>query len=133
MTLAAGYLATISINGVTYSDFANQASRSATHAATDKTKLGSDRVQYLQTLGDSTISVQCHADTSLAAAVVAADESTVPISYALRPGALGTVDLGQFSGDCIMTDYTYDAAADSEWNLNIELQGTGQYVYTQPV
>ena len=131
--IAAGYLATITINGVDYQNFANQASRSASRSTLDKTKLGSDRNQYLPGLGDSSLSVQCHADTSLASAIEAAYESTIPVSYIFRAGALGTADLGQYVGEAIVTDFSYDASADSEWNLQIELQGTGQYNYTQPV
>ena len=133
MTIAAGYLATIRINDVLYSDFANQAQWSGTRAALDKTKLGQDRNTYLPGLGDATVSVQCHADTSLAAAIEAAYELTVPVTYSFRAGAIGEADLGQRDGDAIITNYVYDASADSEWNLQIDLQGTGDYVFTQPV
>ncbi len=130
--IAPGYLATITIDSVTYSNFASQASGTFTRDATEKTKLGQARKTYLPTLGDASLSVLCHADSSLYPAIVSAYESKVPVAYVFRPGALAVADLGQYSGEAIVTSMENEAAADSEWNLGIELQGTGDYTYTQP-
>ena len=133
MGFVAGYIASISVDGTSYENFTSSATRSALRDAIDKTKLGQDRRTYVSGLGDSTIDVQMHMDTTVAAALEAAYESTVPVSYVFRAGALGTNDLGQYAGTAIVTDFSIAGDADGEWDSSFALQGTGDYTYTPPV
>ncbi len=133
MGFVAGYIASITINSVSYEDFTSSATRSATRDALDKTKLGQDRRTYLSGLGDASIDVQMHMDTSVAAAMEAAYEATEPIAYVFRAGALGTTDLGQYAGTGIITDFSIAGDADGEWDASFSLQGSGDYTYTAPV
>lgn len=132
MGMVSGYLASISVAGVTYSDFASSATFDTTRDALDKTKLGQSRRTYLSALGDASLSVELHADTTLASALEAAYQATEPVTYVFRPGALGTADLGQYSGSAIMTDRSIAGDATGEWDVSVQLQGSGDYVYTQP-
>ena len=133
MAFVAGYIASISINGVSYEDFTSSATRSATRDALDKTKLGQDRRTYLSGLGDATIDVQMHMDTTVAAAMEAAYEATEPVAYVFRAGALGSTDLGQYSGTGIITDFSIAGDADGEWDASFSLQGSGDYTYTPAI
>ena len=133
MGFVAGYIASITVNGTSLEDFTSSATRSAPRDALDKTKLGQDRRTYTTGLGDATIDVQMHMDTTVAAALEAAYEATVPVAYVFRAGAPGTTDLGQYSGTAIVTDFSIVGDADGEWDSSFALQGTGDYVYTAPV
>lgn len=133
MSFVAGYIASISVNGTSYEDFTSSATRSATRDALDKTKLGQDRRAYTTGLGDSTLDVQMHMDTTVAAAMEAAYEATDPVAYVFRPGALGTNDLGQYAGSGIITDFSIAGDADGEWDSSFTIQGTGDYTYTPAV
>ena len=132
MGLVSGYLASLSVAGTAIEPFTSSATRSATRATADKTKLGSDRVQLVATLGDATIDAQLHADTTVASALEAAYEATAPIVVVFRPGALGVADLGSYQHDGVIVDMSYTGDADGEWDLSLSIACTGQYVYTEP-
>ena len=133
MSFAAGYLASISINGVDYEDFTSSATLSTTRDALDKTKLGQDRRVYLSGLGDGTLSVQLHLDTTIAAALEAAYQATEPVAFVFRAGALGTADMGSHAGTAIIVDRSLDGSADGEWDCSLELQCVSTITYTAPV
>ncbi len=133
MSFAAGYLASITINGVSYEDFTSSATLSTTRSAIDKTKLGQDRNTYLSGLGDGTLDVQMHLDTTVAAAIEAAYQSTVPVAWVFRAGALGVADMGQHAGNGIITTRDIAGDADGEWDASLSIQSTGEIAYTAPV
>ena len=133
MSFAAGYLASISINGVDYEDFSSSATLSTTRSALDKTKLGQDRNTYLSGLGDGTVDVQLHLDTTVAAAIETAYQATDPVAFVFRAGALGTADMGQHAGTGIIVDRSIVGDADGEWDCSMSLQCTGTITYTAPV
>lgn len=133
MSFAAGYLASITINGVPYQDFTSSATLSTTRNAIDKTKLGQSRNTYLSGLGDATVDVQMHLDTTVAAAIEAAYESTTPVGWVFRAGALGVADMGQHAGNGIITDRSIAGDADGEWDVSLSIQSTGDVDYTAPI
>ncbi len=133
MSYSAGYLASITINGVSYEDFTSSATLNQTRTALDKTKLGASRNQYLSGLGDGTVDVDMHLETTVAAAIEAAYQSTVPVSFVFRAGALGTADMGQHAGNGIITTRSIVGAADGEWDCSLTIQATGDMTYTAPV
>lgn len=133
MSFAAGYLASISINGVDYEDFSSSATLSTTRSALDKTKLGQDRNTYLSGLGDGTVDVQLHLDTTVAAAIEAAYQATDPVAFVFRAGATGTADMGSHAGTGIIVDRSIVGDADGEWDCTMSVQCTGTITYTAPV
>jgi predicted secreted protein len=68
-----------------------------------------------------------------AAAFTAAHDSTTPVAYIVRPGALGVHDVGQWAGTGIITSYDPSGSVDGEWDAAITLQGSGDVTYTAPV
>lgn len=133
MSFSAGYLASITINGVSYEEFTSSATLSTTRAALDKTKLGQDRNTYLSGLGDGSLEVQMHLDTTVAAAIETAYQSTTPVAWVFRAGALGVADMGQHAGEGIITSRDIVGDADGEWDTSISIQATGDIAYTAPV
>ena len=133
MSFSAGYLASITINGVSYQDFTSSATLSTTRSALDKTKLGQSRNTYLSALGDGTLDVQMHLDSTVAAAIEAAYQSTIPVTWVFRAGALGVADMGQHAGDGIITTRDIAGDADGEWDCALSIQCTGEIAYTAPV
>lgn len=127
-----GYIATISVDTTVVSPITSSATLALTRNAIDKTKLGQDRVTRLSALGDANLDVQMHLDTEQMVALNDAYESTVPVAYVFRPGALGTHDAGQYAGDCIITDMSIAGDSEGEWDVSLNAECTGQYVYTQP-
>jgi len=133
MGFSAGYLASITINSVSYEDFTSSATLSTTREALDRTKLGESRVTKTSGLGDGSLDVQLHLDTTVAAAIEAAYQATVPIAFVFRAGALGTTDMGQHTGDAIIVDRSIAGDADGEWDCSLSLECTGDITYTAPV
>lgn len=126
-----GYLASITVSGVTYSDFASSGTLSLSKDAVDKTKLGQRSRTKLATLKDGSIDVQVHMDTALAVAMYDAYEAIDPIVWVFRAGD-ATADLGSRTGDGIVVDTSYVGDADSEWNGTISIELTGDYAWTAP-
>ena len=133
MGFSAGYLASITIGGVSYEDFTSSATLSTTREALDKTKLGQSRVTKLSGLGDGSLDVQMHLDTSVAAAIETAYQATEPVTFVFRAGALGATDMGQHAGNAIIVDRSIAGDADGEWDCSLALECTGDITYTAPV
>ena len=128
-----GYIATVTVDGVVVSDDASDVSYSLTTDAISTQPLGLSDRKYRNGLKDATLSATLHMSTENAAALNAANASTVPVDYVVRPGALGVHDVGQWAGTGIITDYSPSGTADGEWDVAITLQGTGTVTYTSPV
>ena len=133
MGYIAGYIATITIDGVSHHPDTSSATYSLVRDALDKTKLGTDRRTYLSGLGDATLDMQMHLNTDTAVALNTAYESATPVSFIFRPGALGTTDAGQYEGTLIITDYSMAGDAEGEWDVSLTGQGTGPITFTAPV
>ena len=133
MGYIAGYIATITINGQAYHPDTSSATLDLTRDTLERTKLGEDRRTYLSGLGDATLDASLHLNTDTAVALNLAYESTVPVGFVFRPGALGTTDAGQYTGEIIVSDYSLAGDADGEWDVSLTGQGTGAIVYTAPV
>jgi len=128
-----GYLASITINNVTYEDFTSTANWTGTRNVANKTKLGQEFTSNLSLTATSALSVQMHLESTVAAAIEAAFMEKTPITYKFRAGALGTVDFGERTGEAIITEQSYDGEAEGEWNAAMQLIGTGPWAYTAPV
>lgn len=125
-----GYIATVTLDGVVISDDASDVSYSKTTDAIATQPLGlSDRV-YVNGLKDATISATLHMSTENANALSDAEQSTVPIAWVVRPGALGAHDVGQWAGNGIITSYDPTGSADGEWDVAITVQSTGAITRT---
>jgi len=132
MGYIAGYIATITVNGQVYHPDASSATYDLTRDTLDRTKLGEDRRTYLSGLGDATLDMELHLNTETAVALNTAYESTVPVGFVFRPGALGTTDAGQYAGEVLISDYSMAGDADGEWDVSLSCQGTGAFTYTAP-
>jgi hypothetical protein len=132
MGYIAGYIAEIVVNGTTINPDTSSATYALTRDAMNRTKLGSDRATYIVGLGDATLDAQLHLNTDTAVTLNTAYESTVPVTFIFRPGALGINDAGQYSGEAIITDYSMAGDADGEWDVSLTAQATGAFVYTPP-
>ena len=128
-----GYIATVSIGATVISDDASDVSYSLTTDAIGSTKLGAPENTYIPGLQDATLDATLHMSTENAAALNAAYEKTVAVAYVVRPGALGTNDVGQWAGTGIIVSYDPTGSATGEWDVSISLQSTGSITYTSPV
>jgi len=128
-----GYIATITVNGQAYNPDASSATYTLTRSALDKTKLGQDRNTFLSGLGSAALDMTLHLNTTTAVALNTAYETVDPVGFVFRPGALGTHDAGQYSGDCIVTDYSMVGDADGEWDVQLTCQPTGAFTFTAPI
>jgi hypothetical protein len=128
-----GYIASVTVDGVVISDDASDVSYSLTTDAIATQPLGLIDRKYTTGLKDATLSATLHMSTENAAALNAANDSTTPVAYIVRPGALGVHDVGQWAGTGIITSYDPSGSVDGEWDAAITLQGSGDVTYTAPV
>jgi len=128
-----GYIATVIVDGVPINDDASDVSYSRTAEALSKTPLGTSDKVYVNGQLDATMSATLHMSTENAALLNAAFEKTVPVTYTIRPGALGVNDVGQWDGTGIITSYDPSGSATGEWDVALSIQGTGAVAYTAPV
>ena len=128
-----GYIATVSVGSVPISDDASDVTYSLTTNAIATQPLGLIDRAYRNGLKDATLSATLHMSTENAAALNAANDATTPVSYVVRPGAVGAFDVGQWAGTGIITSMDPTGSADGEWDVAITLQGTGSVTYTAPV
>ena len=133
MAFIPGYLATISVDGTAINVFSSDASLSLTNEVLDKTTLGVPERVFITGLQSGTMDVTMHTDTAGIVSIQQAFVSTTPVTFVFRPGALGTHDAGQYSGDAIITDQTHQGAVDDNWSTTLSLQITGVVLYTAPV
>ncbi len=125
-----GYVATITIAGVPVNDDASDVTYSLITDAIGKTPLGQTNRVYVNGLQDATLTATLHMSTENANALAAAQASTVPVAYVVRPGSLGALDVGQWSGVGIITAYDPTGSAEGEWDVAITLQGSGDRIRT---
>ena len=128
-----GYVATVIIDGVTVSDDASDVSYSRTTDAVGSTKLGAPENTYVPGLQDASLQCTLHMSTENTALLNAAYESTTPVAYSVRPGALGVNDVGQWAGSGIITSFDPTGSSTGEFDNAITLQGTGAVTFTDPV
>ena len=128
-----GYIATVTLDGVAINEDASDVSYSRTAAALTKTPLGTSDVVYVNGQLDATLTATLHMSTENAALIHAAFEKTVPVAYVVRPGALGVNDVGQWSGNGIITSMDPSGSATGEWDVALSVQSTGPVSYTAPV
>ena len=127
-----GYIATVSVDSVVISDDASDVSYSRVTDAIGSTRLANPENTYIAGLQDATLDATLHMNTDSMAALNAAYESTVPVAYVVRPGALGVNDVGQWAGNGIIVSFDPTGSATGEWDVNISVQGTGAITYTAP-
>jgi hypothetical protein len=127
-----GYIATVTLDSVPINEDASDVSYSLTTDAIATQPLGLSDRKYRNGLKDATLSATLHMSTENAAALNAANAKTEPVAYLVRPGALTTHDVGQWTGTGIITDYSPTGSADGEWDVAITVQGTGVVTYTAP-
>ena len=132
-TYIEGYLATITIGGVTYSTYAARAGLSLTQEALQNTHLTDRNHTFLPGLQAGSLSVDLHMATEFAAAVNTANDSRAGLTLVFRPGELGTKDAGQREGSAVIDDFTQEGTGDGEWDITLSLQLTGPAPYTAPV
>jgi len=130
----AGYIATITVDGNDLHPASSSATLSKTTDAIPATTLGITHRKYRNGMKDTSLSVDMHASTTLASALQAADDSTTPVTCVFRAGKLGAgFDLGSYTGSGVITDMTISGNVDDNWVVSLEVQGTEEWPYTQPV
>jgi hypothetical protein len=133
MAFIQGYISSLTIGTDPVEGYTSSATLSYTTNPIDVTTLGLTNKTYLPGLKDGSIDFTMHLDTVGAGLIWASNESTVPVAYVFRAGALGAKDSGSFSGEMLITDYSQVGNVDDNWVLNITGQLSGVPVYTQPV
>ena len=133
MSFIPGYLASISVDGQALNIWSSDATLNKTTNAIPKTTLGLTDEVYINGMKDKSMDVSMHLDTAALVALQVADDSTVPVACVFRPGALGANDAGSYAGDGIITDLTLNGSVDDNWSVDISVQGTGPWPFTQPV
>ena len=133
MSFIAGYIATLTVDGQAIAPITSDAALNLTNETLDKTVLGNPERTYITGLQDGTWTAAMHLDTASIVALQAAFDSTVPVAFVFRPGALGANDAGQWAGDCIIESMDIPGAVDDNWSINLDCQITGAVTYTAPV
>jgi predicted secreted protein len=134
MSYIAGYLATISVNGDPINQWSSQASLAKTTNAISVGTLGETHQVYANGKKDTVMTATLHLDTSGLVQLQAADDATTPVDCVFRPGAIGVnTDAGQYNGVGIITDMTIAGGSDSEWDVDLTVQGSQEWPYTAPI
>lgn len=132
-TYIEGYLATITVGGVTYSTYASRAGLSLTQEPLQNTHLTDRNHTFLPGLQGGSLAVDLHMATEFANAINTAYDDRATLAFSFRPGALGTKDAGQRDGFAVIEDFTQEGTGDGEWDITLSLQVTGPAAYTAPV
>lgn len=133
MSYIQGYLAVVSVGGVDYAPDTSTASLTRTANAIDVTPIGVTSKAYLNGLTDGTITADTHMNTATYAGINTAFESTATVAFIFRPGSVAAgKDAGQYTGFGIITNMDSNGDAAGEWDVALDIQISGDTVYTPP-
>ena len=131
-TFIEGYLATVTIGGVSYNLYSARAEMDLEQDAMENTHLSDRNRTSLPGLQGGTINCDLHAATEFAAAINAAYDDRAELAFVFRIGD-GTKDAGQRTGVALIESFTQTGAADDEWDMTLQLIISGATNYTAPV
>jgi predicted secreted protein len=129
-TFIAGYLSVFTANGQDLTNISANLSVKQARAVLTKAVMGSADAYAIGGQKTGGISAKGSLSAEKAAALQAAFDAGI-IAYSVQIGtASAATDAGLHSGNCVVGDFTLEAAADGEWDWSMELTRSGANTYT---
>lgn len=132
MSFIQGYLSSVIVNGTELNVWQSAAELSKTTNAIPANTIGRTHNEYLNGKKDTSMSSTQHLDTASLTLLQAADEATAPVTCTFRPGELGNKDAGSYTGLGIITELRLGAQVDDNWVVDLQIQGTDEWPFTEP-
>ena len=133
MAFIQGYLSSIVVDSNELNQWSSAAELSKTTNAISVDTLGKTHQAYANGKKDTALSVSMHLDTASLVLLQSSDDAVEPVACTFRPGQAGVKDAGSYTGLGIITELRIGAQAEDEWEVEMSIQGTGEWPYTSPV
>ncbi len=133
MTYTPGYIASVSINGTSVEQDAENCVLTKSTNTIPKNTLGVPDETFINGLKGGSFACTLPMNTTEMVALEAANDATAPVPFIVRPGALGTYDNGSDAFDGIITSFEKTGGFDTNWQVSIDVTISGAVTFTAPV